>query len=766
MSNDMTQVGGGGSEWFGEEEPEGSGPPAPVNPLLIVHRCLRGRYLLAIVLAGALGVPCAVLGYVAVPPKYTSTGQVTIAPRLPYLMYQNELNEPLSAYDSFLQSQANVLRGNRVLNNAMSDQKLQAAGWTPAPHGTIELSDGLSVVVPRSGQDIFVSVEHTDPAKAQAAVNAVLKAYEQIVTERELKAQTGTINSLKELQKQYANEAEDAREGAFAIAVKEGTDDLQTRRDAKHEHWARLDRLIDEYTLELVRYEKPSGDAPGGPRTAPAPGVIENDGAPIDNPEQPAQEKRSEAELEMLASGDMELARLLMQREQTQLEIKSLRSRYADGHRAVVSALSDLEVINVLIEDRAAVVAANPTAPGGSAGSLSPAITAQQLSNQLQKLLEMRDRTRDEAQRLGVLQVQIERFRAQEARAEEQRRLAESRLTALEVEQREGSIGRITIPEGGNPPLQPSTDRRIPLAAMGAMGGGGLGVAMVVALGFFSPKYRYIDDIEGATRNVFVFGAIPELDPADPESRELVAASIHQVRSVIDARLLGTRERATVHVVTSAGTGEGKSTIALRLAKSFAATGRRTLLIDADMIGQRLTAEFGMLGRAGFADAVTARALDLPSVHETPVRDLHLMPCGRTDRVEPEEISANRAGDMLATLQADFHAIVIDTGPVLGSLEAQAVAAVADEVMLVVTRGREVRNVKMAIDRLHRLGARKIGVVFNRATRNDIERSTSVSITSQRAADARSQWHDHTDAHTANGHAPVARLESAPTTED
>ena len=455
-----------------------------------------------------------------------------------------------------------------------------------------------------------------------------------------------------------------------------------------------------------------------------------------------------------------------MQREQTKREIKSLRTRFADGHRAVVSALSDLEIIEVLIESRAASVAANPPGPGGSSGSISPAITAKQLSNQLQKLLEMRDRTRAEAQRLGDLQVQIDRFRAREARAEEQRRLAESRLTALEVEQREGSIGRITVPEFGNSPLQPSTDRRIPLAAMGALGGGGLGVAMVVGLGFLAPKYRYIDDVAEGTRNVFVFGAVPELDPSNPESRELVAASIHQVRSVIDARLLGTRERATVHVVTSAGTGEGKSTIALRLAKSFAATGRRTLLIDADMIGQRLTAEFGMLGRAGFADAVTARAPDQPTVHETPVRDLLLMPCGRTDRVEPEEISANRAGDMLATLQDGFHAIVIDTGPVLGSLEAQAVAAVADEVMLVVTRGGEVRNVKMAIDRLHRLGTRKIGVVFNRATRNDIERSTSVSVTSQRAANARSQWHDQADDHTANGHAPVARLESAPNNED
>ncbi|VAX39959.1 hypothetical protein MNBD_PLANCTO03-1348 [hydrothermal vent metagenome] len=735
MSHDITHA----EDWHSDSEPESEAPA--VNPLLVVHRCLRGRYLLAILLAVALAVPSAILGYIALPPKFTSSGQVNIAPTRSYIMYQNELNEPLSAYNSFLQSQASMLQSYRVVDMAVNSDKLKEAGWAPAPQGTVDLMQSLKVSAPSRGQDIFISVEHPEPAKAQAAVNAILDAYSDIAIDKEEQTLTATLKELRELKKKYAAESERARQEAFRVAELEGTDDLQARRDAKHQHWARLDTLIDEYTLELVRF----GDLG------------------LDTPDDEAAETIPITDVtpEMLAQTDAELARLLNQREQVELEFASLQRRYAEKHRAVISAKHDLETIEAMIEARTALLAGGTTLENGSPAMSAPAVNAMYLRAQLETLKQLRNTTKEEARRLGTLQLQIEKYRDQAARTDEQYDLADARLNALEVENRHGSIGRISITQRGFYPIQASTDRRIPLATIGALGGTGIGIGLVAAIGFFFPKYRYIGDLNEATRNVFVIGAVPELDPADPESRELVAASIHQVRSVIDARLLGTSDRASVHVVTSAGASEGKSTIALRLAKSFAATGRRTLLIDSDMIGRRLSNEFAMLDVPGFADAVTAAGEAGQTVHDTPIRDLYLMPCGRTDRVEPEEISAKRAGDLLGPLQEVFQAIVVDTGPILGSLEAQALAPIADEVMLVVTRGREVRSVKLAIDRLHQLGTRKIGVIFNRATRHDIERSTSISVTSQRHTDVHAHWHEQIDPRPTNGQSPTARLESA-----
>ena len=740
MSDEYAQLG----QWDMGTEP--AAEQTATNPLLVVHRCLRGRYPLAIVLGAVLAVPCAVVGYIAVPPKYTSVGRVAIAPVRSPILYDTEFNEPMTAFDSYVQSQANTLRGSQVMDKALANPKLQEVGWPPAPMGMADLQDALSVFAANRQQDIFVSVSHEEPAKAKAAVNAVLEAYEVIAIAGEDEGITTTIDELTSVANESRTKSEGLREQAFRIAETEGTDDLDRRRTAKHEQVEILDRMILDYEVQLLPYR----------------------GVPIDSVEdsdQPAEP----LPVEVLAESDRTLASLISQRQSIELRLQSLRRNYTESHRAVVQGVQELETIEQMVTARALLLQSSAPNGDGVVQALTPAAAAQRMRTQLVDLKELRDTQAEEAKRIGKLQLDIVRLREQADRADEQYKLAQARLDMLEVERRNGRIGRITIAESGLTPLRPSTDRRVPLAVMGALGGGGLGIAMIAAVGFFFPKYRYINDLDEATRNVFVYGAVPELDAADAQSRELVAASVHQVRSVIDARLLGTSAMALIHVVTSAGAGEGKSTISIRLAKSFAATGRRTLLIDADMIGRRLSAEFGRLTNGGFADAVTASTSTDQTVHETPIRDLSFMPCGRVDRIDPEQISARRVADLLAPLQRVYQTIVIDTGPVLGSLEAQAVAAVADEIMLVVARGRDVRSVKLAINRLHHLGARRIGVVFNRATRNDVERSTSISVTSQRAAEIRSTW-DRTGAfgdegitgHSRNGGSgAVARLESA-----
>lgn len=704
-----------GEDWFGQD----AAPESPaVNPLHLLHGWLRGRYLLACALGCALALPCAVLGYMAVPPKYTSVGVVNVAPTRPVVLFQNELNQPMTGFDSYVQSEAGTLRSWRVIEFATQDPKLLAAGWPPLPEGAIQLMDGLKVEVPNRGQDIYVTVTNESPLKAKAAVEALLTAYRSISIDSQGAATQQTIDSLQAMVDKFSAARKAARDEAFRIAEQEGTDDLERRRTSKHEQVDMLEKLMVDYQVQLavfptVESQPSDGAQPAEPAVAP----------------------------EVLAQRDPTLARLLEQRRAIQLDLDTLSRRYAEGHRAVLQAKDDLATVEQMIKARAGLVGAQDV-PSASATQLtSMAMTARDLRAQYDELVRLRDKASAEATRLGKAQLRINQERENAASADEQLKLAEERLRGLKVEKENGNLARISITQKASPPLRPSTDRRIPLAVLGAMGGAGVGVGVIALVGIVFPKYRFIGDVEDASRNVFIFGAVPELDSADPHSRELVAASVHQVRSVIDARLLGTSDRALVHVVTSSGAAEGKSTIALRLAKSFAATGRKTLLIDSDMIGRRITAEFGLLGACGFADAVTGADTTGKTVHETPVTDLFLMPCGRTDRVEPEEISASRAGDLLAPLQQVFQAIVIDTGPILGSLEAQSVAAVADEVMLVITRGREVRQVKLAIDRLHRLGAKKIGVVFNRATRHDIERSTSISMTSQRSAEIRDNWH-------------------------
>ena len=98
---------------------------------------------------------------------------------------------------------------------------------------------------------------------------------------------------------------------------------------------------------------------------------------------------------------------------------------------------------------------------------------------------------------------------------------------------------------------------------------------------------------------------------------------------------------------------------------------------------------------------------------------------GHVSRVTPERIQR-----LFAACRQEYDTIIVDTGPILGSLEACAVAASADTVLLAVSRGDLCSLTDAALGRLDLLGAPLSGVVFNRAERADVERA-SYSYSSQ-----------------------------------
>jgi polysaccharide biosynthesis transport protein len=120
-------------------------------------------------------------------------------------------------------------------------------------------------------------------------------------------------------------------------------------------------------------------------------------------------------------------------------------------------------------------------------------------------------------------------------------------------------------------------------------------------------------------------------------------------------------------------------------------------------------------------------------VHATRVDNLWAIPVGIAHDFHPEQIATADMSRILDLARNDFDTIVVDTGPILGSLEANVVAPMSDRVVLVVSRGQQAKLVRSAIDRLTRLGAVCGGLVFNRAESYDFDRSISTVSLSARS---------------------------------
>ena len=171
-------------------------------------------------------------------------------------------------------------------------------------------------------------------------------------------------------------------------------------------------------------------------------------------------------------------------------------------------------------------------------------------------------------------------------------------------------------------------------------------------------------------------------------------------------------------MVTSSGSGEGKSTTVANLAIVMAQTGRRVILIDADLrrpVQHRL---FELPNSKGLTTAL----LDLntpPREHlqDTLVPGLQIMTSGAIPPNPAELLGSQRQAALLADLEKEADLIILDSPPVLTVADALVLAPRVNGVLLVVEVGSTRRGaIQKAADALLHTDARMLGVALNRLT--------------------------------------------------
>jgi len=163
-----------------------------------------------------------------------------------------------------------------------------------------------------------------------------------------------------------------------------------------------------------------------------------------------------------------------------------------------------------------------------------------------------------------------------------------------------------------------------------------------------------------------------------PPSR-LVHQGVHQFKNLRRRfEIFNSQNRKSIYplyAITSAHSSSGKTTISANLAWSIAQSGKKVLLIDADMLKPRLSQRFGLEGQLGFLDAlseVSAESVNNYSKNIFVFDDgnseiagtLEIMPRGqRTGTLE--QISPAAMHNLLEQLKSQYDVVIVDTPPVL-----------------------------------------------------------------------------------------------------
>jgi capsular exopolysaccharide synthesis family protein len=192
------------------------------------------------------------------------------------------------------------------------------------------------------------------------------------------------------------------------------------------------------------------------------------------------------------------------------------------------------------------------------------------------------------------------------------------------------------------------------------------------------------------------------------------------VRTIRNTILLSDFEgRLRSIMLTSAGPGEGKSTIAAHLAIANADRGKKTLLIDGDLRRPSIHAKFGLTPREGLSNVLTG---------ELPWQDVIVPVEGRPNlSILPAGPGSHRAADLmgprLSTLLDEFakeyDLAILDSPPLLGFAECLQMATAADGVLIISQAGETRRKaVAEVISVLNRVRANIVGVVLNQVSQN------------------------------------------------
>ena len=174
-----------------------------------------------------------------------------------------------------------------------------------------------------------------------------------------------------------------------------------------------------------------------------------------------------------------------------------------------------------------------------------------------------------------------------------------------------------------------------------------------------------------------------------------------------------------VILVTSALSGEGKTTATLNLGVTLAQLGDRTLVLDGDLRKPALAQ--GLRGSqdqdAGLTSYLTGRCSLRQAAFTHPfISNLDVMPTGPIPPNPAELLSSRRMREAIGSLRKDYKFIVVDSPPVLSVTDAVIVSVLVDRVLLVV-RSDETEKAPLlrARDLLASVRSPLLGIIVNAA---------------------------------------------------
>lgn len=253
-------------------------------------------------------------------------------------------------------------------------------------------------------------------------------------------------------------------------------------------------------------------------------------------------------------------------------------------------------------------------------------------------------------------------------------------------------------------------------------------IFVVLCVSWWEFRSRRIHSADELTRTLgfHVLGTMPALpqkiltNPGGVDGaryfywQNLLTQSIDGIRTLLlhEAEALSAR----VIMVVSAVGREGKTTLSNHLASSIARAGKKTLLIDGDLIRPSANKTFDQALTPGLCEVLRGQTEPSDVLLPTQVSGLWVVTAGQVDRAAIQKLAQDELEKLLVRWKAEFDYIIVDSSPVLPVAHTLLIAKQVDAAVLAIMHDTSrLPPVFAACSRLTNLGVHIIGAVFSKA---------------------------------------------------
>lgn len=666
---------------------------APAKAIPFFQIIWRRRWTVLLVTLACTAA--AVLYLVAATPVYTSTSRLYVEQIGPQMFTDQGV---VTKSDTYLQTQAQMLTSTPILASAVDavNAKVMKSFSGVNENLTVYLKKQLNVDVGRKDEIISVSFDSPYPVEAATLVNAVVDAY---VTYQSGQKHSTAAEMLKILQKEKA--ARDAELNAQMRAAV----DFKTRNGALSFDTEKGNIVVDKLSQLTQALVQAQVDTVAARRQYDESLAMLNDNQGRQNLVELYQSRGYNYE-------DREYGEMRSQLTQLKLQEKGIQNFELAGHprrSAFRDAIKDLESQIVDKEKRLARAYLSDLERQVKA--------AKAKEDQIQGMVDAQQQT---AMELNAKATEYVKMTDDIHRTQNECDMLEQRIREIAVTGDTGALN-INILEVARPEEKPSKPKKPLVLGAALVVGLVLGTGLGVTRELIDHRFRNADEVTAAL-GLPVLGIVPHMSDKQPvtvrgktvhvEPMSPVSESYRTIRTAI---FFGAPSDQTKSIlVTSPEAGDGKSTSASNLAIAMAQAGHRTLLLDCDFRKPVQHKIFEFDEKVGINSVLEGHLRLRDAIQRTPVRLLHVLPCGPIPPNPSEILNGKRFAVVMKALLEFYDKVVIDSPPVTAVTDARILSASADCTLMVLRAEKSTRRASAhARDNLASVGANLLGVIFN-----------------------------------------------------